>query len=77
MSESIKNQVNETMATFIKGSICELVALLCGQARKFIRLLEKFPVEKRQLAKAETEKMQDELIEMVTEIQLSFLEEME
>jgi hypothetical protein len=77
MSESIKNQVNETMATFVKGSMCELVALLCGQARKFIRLLEKFPSEKRQLAKEETEKMQDELIEMVTEIQLSFLEEME
>ncbi len=56
MSDSVKDLVNETMATFVKGSICELVALLCGQARKFIRLLEKFPLEKRQLAKEEIEK---------------------
>jgi len=68
---------SEGMTSFVKGSICELVALLCGQARKFIRLLEKFPLEKRQLAKEEIEKAQDELVEMVTEIQLSFLEEIE
>jgi hypothetical protein len=77
MSELISEHVNETMATFIKGTMCELVALVCAQARKIIRQLEKFPLEKIQLVKEETEKAQDEIIDMVTEIQVSFLEEIE
>jgi hypothetical protein len=55
MSESVTTIVNKTMATYIKGSMCELMALICAQSREIVREIEKFSLEKRILVEVEVD----------------------
>jgi hypothetical protein len=48
MSNSLTNIVNKTMATFIKGSMCEILALISAQQKEMIKELEKFPLSKNE-----------------------------
>ncbi len=41
MSISLTDIVNKTMATFIKGSMCEILALISAQQKEIIKELEK------------------------------------
>jgi hypothetical protein len=69
--------VNKTMATYIKGSMCELMALICAQSREIVREIEKFLLEKRILVEDEVDNAQDKIIELITELELNFLAEAE
>jgi len=65
------------MATYIKGSMCELMALICAQSREIVREIEKFLLEKRILVEDEVDNAQDKIIELITELELNFLAEAE
>ncbi len=65
------------MATFIKGSMCEILALISAQQKEVIKELEKFPLSKRILVENEVDDANDKLIELLTELQLTFLVETE
>jgi hypothetical protein len=75
MSISLTNIVNKTMATFIKGSMCEILALISAQQKEIIKELEKFPLAKRILVENEVDDANDKIIELLTELQLTFLVE--
>ena len=77
MSNSLTNIVNKTMATFIKGSMCEILALISAQQKEMIKELEKFPLSKRILMENEVDEATDKLIELLTELQLTFVIETE
>ncbi len=63
------------MATFIKGSMCEILALISAQQKEIIKELEKFPLAKRILVENEVDDANDKIIELLTELQLTFLVE--
>jgi hypothetical protein len=75
MSISPTDIVNKTMATFIKGSMCEILALISAQQKEMIKELEKFPLSKRILLENEVDDANDKIIELLTEIQLTFVVE--
>jgi hypothetical protein len=75
MSISSTDIVNKTMATFIKGSMCEILALISAQQKEMIKELEKFPLSKRILLENEVDDANDKIIELLTEIQLTFVVE--
>ena len=77
MSNSLTNIVNKTMATFIKGSMCEILALISAQQKEMIKELEKFPLSKRILVENEVDEANDKLIELLTELETTFLVETE
>ncbi len=47
MSISLTDIVNKTMTTFIKGSMCEILALISAQLKEIVKELDKFPLAKR------------------------------
>ncbi len=63
------------MATFIKGSMCEILALISAQQKEIIKELEKFPLAKRILVENEVDDANDKIIELLTELELTFLVE--
>ena len=65
------------MATFIKGSMCEILALISAQQKEIIKELEKFPLAKRILVENEVDDANDKIIELLTELELTFLVETE
>ncbi len=75
MSISLTDIVNKTMATFIKGSMCEILALISAQQKEIIKELEKFPLAKRILVENEVDDANDKIIELLTELELTFLVE--
>ena len=75
MSNSITNIVNKTMATFIKGSMCEILALISAQQKEIIKELEKFPLSKRILVENEVDDANDKIIELLVELETTFLVE--
>jgi hypothetical protein len=75
MSSSLTDIVNKTMATFIKGSMCEILALISAQQKEIIKELEKFPLAKRILVENEVDDANDKIIELLTELELTFLVE--
>jgi len=77
MSISLTDIVNKTMATFIKGSMCEILALISAQQKEIIKELEKFPLAKRILVENEVDDAHDKIIELLTELELTFLVETE
>ena len=77
MSSSLADIVNKTMTTFIKGSMCEILALISAQQKEMIKELEKFPLSKRILVENEVDEATDKLIELLTELQLTFVIETE
>ncbi len=77
MSISVTDIVNKTMATFIKGSMCEILALISAQQKEIVKELEKFPLAKRIIVENEVDDAQDKIIELLTELELTFLVETE
>ena len=77
MSILVTDIVNKTMDTFIKGSMCELMALICAQQKEIVKELEKFPLAKRILVEDEVDDAHDKIIELLTELELTFLVETE
>ena len=75
MSISLADIVNKTMATFIKGSMCEILALISAQQKEMIKELEKFPLSKRILVENEVDDANDKIIELLTELETTFLVE--
>jgi hypothetical protein len=75
MSISLTDIVNRTMATFIKGSMCEILALISAQQKEIINELEKFPLAKRILVENEVDDANDKIIELLTELETTFLVE--
>ena len=75
MSSSLTDIVNKTMATFIKGSMCEILALISAQQKEIIKELEKFPLSKRILVENEVDDANDKIIELLTELETTFLVE--
>jgi hypothetical protein len=75
MSISLTDIVNKTMATFIKGSMCEILALISAQQKEIIKELEKFPLAKRILVENEVDDANDKIIELLTELETTFLVE--
>ncbi len=75
MSISLADIVNKTMATFIKGSMCEILALISAQQKEIIKELEKFPLSKRILVENDVDEANDKLIELLTELETTFLVE--
>ena len=75
MSISLTDIVNKTMATFIKGSMCEILALISAQQKEIIKELEKFPLAKRILVENEVDDANDKIIELLTELEITFLVE--
>ncbi len=75
MSNSLTDIVNKTMATFIKGSMCEILALISAQQKEIIKELEKFPLAKRILVENEVDDANDKIIELLTELETTFLVE--
>ena len=75
MSISLTDTVNKTMATFIKGSMCEILALISAQQKEIIKELEKFPLAKRILVENEVDDANDKIIELLTELEITFLVE--
>ncbi len=65
------------MANFIKGSMCEIMALICAQQKEIVKELEKFPLAKRILVENEVDDAQDKIVELLTELELTFLVETE
>ncbi len=65
------------MATFIKGSMCEIMTLICAQQKEIVKELEKFPLAKRILMENEVDNAQDNIVELLTELELTFLVETE
>jgi len=65
------------MATFIKGSMCEILALISAQLKELVKELDKFPLAKRILVENEVDEATDKLIELLTELQLTFVIETE
>ena len=63
------------MATFIKGSMCEILALISAQQKEIIKELEKFPLSKRILVENEVDEANDKLLELLTELETTFLVE--
>ena len=63
------------MTTFIKGSMCEILALISAQLKEVVKELDKFPLAKRILVENEVDDANDKLIELLTELQLTFLVE--
>jgi hypothetical protein len=77
MSISVTDIVNKTMATFIKGSMCEILTLISAQQKEIVKELEKFPLAKRILVENEVDDAHDKIIELLTELELTFLVETE
>jgi hypothetical protein len=77
MSSTLTDIVNKTMANFIKGSMCEIMALICAQQKEIVKELEKFPLAKRILVENEVDDAQDKIVELLTELELTFLVETE
>jgi hypothetical protein len=75
MSNSLTDIVNKTMATFIKGSMCEILALISAQQKEIIKELEKFPLARRILVENEVDDANDKIIELLTELETTFLVE--
>jgi hypothetical protein len=75
MSNPLADIVNKTMATFIKGSMCEILALISAQQKEIIKELEKFPLSKRILVENEVDEANDKIIELLTELETTFLVE--
>ena len=75
MSISLTDIVNKTMATFIKGSMCEILALISAQQKEIIKELEKFQLSKRILVENEVDEANDKIIELLTELETTFLVE--
>jgi hypothetical protein len=75
MSISSADIVNKTMATFIKGSMCEILALISAQQKEIIKELEKFQLSKRILVENEVDEANDKIIELLTELETTFLVE--
>ncbi len=65
------------MATFIKGSMCEILTLISAQQKEIVKELEKFPLAKRILVENEVDDAHDKIIELLTELELTFLVETE
>ena len=77
MSISVTDIVNKTMATFIKGSMCEILTLISAQQKEIVKELEKFPLAKRILVENEVDDAHYKIIELLTELRLTFLVETE
>ncbi len=75
MSISLTDIVNKTMATFIKGSMCEILALISAQQKEMIKELDKFPLAKRILVENEVDDANDKIIELLIELETTFLVE--
>ncbi len=75
MSNSLADIVNKTMATFIRGSMCEILALISAQQKEIIKELEKFPLSKRILVENEVDDANYKIIELLTELETTFLVE--
>ena len=63
------------MATFIKGSMCEILALTSAQQKEIIKELEKFPLAKRILVENAVDDANDKIIELLVELETTFLVE--
>ncbi len=75
MSISLTSVVNKTMTTFIKGSMCEILALISSQLKEVIKELDKFPLAKRILVENEVDDANDKIIELLVELETTFLVE--
>ena len=75
MSLSLTDIVNKTMTTFIKGSMCEILALISAQLKELVKELDKFPLAKRILVENEVDGANDKIIELLVELETTFLVE--
>ena len=75
MSISLTDIVNKTMTTFIKGSMCEILALISSQLKEMVKELDRFPLAKRMLVENEVDDASDKIIELLVELETTFLVE--
>ena len=75
MSNSLTDIVNKTMTTFIKGSMCEILSLISVQLKEVVKELDKFPLAKRILVENEVDDANEKIIELLVELETTFLVE--
>ena len=75
MSISLTDIVNKTMTTFIKGSMCEILSLISAQLKVVVKELDKFPLAKRILVENEVDDANEKIIELLVELETTFLVE--
>ena len=75
MSISLTDIVNKTMTTFIKGSMCEILSLISAQLKEVVKELDKFPLAKRILMENEVDDANEKIIELLVELETTFLVE--
>jgi len=75
MSISLTDIVNKTMTTFIKGSMCEILSFISAQLKELVKELDKVPLAKRILVENEVDDANDKIIELLVELETTFLVE--
>ena len=75
MSISLTDIVNKTMTTFIIWSMCEILSLISAQLKELVKELVKFPLAKRILVENEVYDANDKIIELLVELETTFLVE--
>jgi len=73
MPNFIKKHVNDTMVAYIIKSMCEIISLICTQERKMLGAINSLPDEKKRLVQEKVNSAQDKVIEMITEIELTYV----
>jgi hypothetical protein len=71
---SVKRLIDEALVTYIRREMCDNIVTLCIEMKTFAEILEKFPVEKLQLLKAEVIKVHNQVFGMMEEMKESFLQ---
>jgi hypothetical protein len=71
---SIRRLIDEALVTYIRREMCDNIVMLCTEMKTFAETLEKFPVEKLQLLKAEIIKVHNQVFGMMEEVKESFLQ---